>query len=146
MEKKVVKGDIFIIPNTIGVHQYSNFDKKKIYALLGIEVEDSEVSLQIWVTSPGNYNSNWGCRFGEFQELAGVRDFPNIGLGEEERCLGYFPSCIPARIIKSLKEGETIRFNSPEYGVDIELTANQLAYRYRQFGTFQSAMKSVAVL
>lgn len=148
--KSVVKGDVFIIPNV--AETFENFNspewvKEKMNRLIGIEPQDDEKMVEIWITSLGV--DNWQCNFAGFQREIGLFNSEaeevewENRMGREARVLGYFPQYIPASIFAGKKEGDEINFHCPEYGVDIILTCRQRDYRYASFGNFEDVLRNV---
>lgn len=146
MKKKVIKGDVFIIPNYARELRVFSKDwlKERLSRLAGIEfVRDDEKMIQLWITS--DKCENWN-HFAGFQKTLGIRkeDFRNNYQDpEERRLLGYFPNYFPSRIFEGKNEGDTVKIDCPEYDVIIKLTCKQLDYRYRDFGRFEEAFKYI---
>ena len=150
MKNVVVKGDIFIIPNV--AEKFSNFHspewvKEKLGRLVGIEPQDEDKMVEVWITSPEI--DNWQCDFAGFQRMIGLikdevdEDLWENRMGREARILGYFPQYIPASVFAGKKEGDEINFHCPEHNVDIILTCRQRNYRYSSFGNFEDVLKNV---
>jgi hypothetical protein len=147
--EKVVKGDIFIIPNV--AEKFSSFSstdwmRERSERLIGIEPKDEDKMLQVWITSEqcDNWQSNFaGCQ----KEIGLLKETDEIEWedkkGREARLLGYFPSYIPASVFAGKKEGDEINFHCPEYDVDIILTCRQKNYRYASFGNFEDVLRHV---
>ena len=130
MEKQIIKGNIFIIPNMLfkpssesefHVEQFNRSIKPKIEAVVGREVSTDEVYVQVWAFDPSDNNSNWADH-----------SWP----GEE---ITRFPHYLPYKELEGLKEGETIKLESENFV--ISLTADQLGTRYRKFGRFEEVLK-----
>lgn len=149
-KNKSVVGDIFIIPNI--AEKFENFCspewiKEGMRRLVGIEPQDEEKMVEVWITSPEV--DNWQCNFAGFQRAIGlIKDEAEEDLWEKEkgcvaRLLGYFPQYIPASMFAGKKEGDEINFHCPEYGVDIILTCRQRNYRYASFGNFEDVLRNV---
>ena len=150
--KKVVRGDVFIIPNVCDQFMCFSPDsqewiKEKHKRLTGIEPKDEDSMVQVWITS--DQCDNWQDRFAGFQKMIGLLKTGEDEIiwedkrGREARLLGYFPGYFPSRIFKGKKEGDIVKIGCPEYDVIIELTCKQLDYRYRDFGRFEEAFKYV---
>lgn len=108
MRKKIIKGDVFIIPNyasELGASFKKDWLKERLSRLAGIEfVRDDEKMIQLWITS--DKCENWN-HFAGFQKELGIRkeDFQNnYQDSEERRLLGYFPSFFPFKNFRG-KEG-----------------------------------------
>jgi hypothetical protein len=148
---KVVRGDVFIIPNIADVFNsfISSIDwmKEKSKRLIGIEPMDEDMMVNVWITS--DTVDNWQDNFAGFQrEIGLINDEAEEVLweekkGREARLLGYFPKYIPARVFAGKKEGDEINFHCPEYDVDIILTCRQRNYRYASFGNFEDVYSYV---
>lgn len=130
-KKQVIFGNFFIIPNMLfkpssesefHIDQFNRSMKPRIKAVVGREVSEDEVYVQVWAFTPGEKNSNW----------ADHSDWP----GEE---ITRFPHYLPYEDLKDLKEGETVVFESENFS--LRLTATQLGSRYRSFGVFQDVLK-----
>lgn len=146
----VVKGDVFIIPNIADVFKTftgSDWVKEKLSRLVGIEPQDEDKMVEVWITSPDV--DNWQCNFAGFQRMIGLikNEAEEIEweekMGREARLLGYFPQYIPARVFAGKKEGDEITFHCPEYNVDVVLTCRQRDYRYASFGNFEDVLRNV---
>lgn len=169
MEKKqIFKGDFFVIPNSFEKYQpksenpwYGRIAKEM--KNFGITLTEGEYLVQIWVTGSGS--DNWSCHgntelckflFPEqsfqnalkaLEELKNSRilseDEYEEKLEQAEKLLPKFrfPSYLPLKVMENLKEGESVRLTIN--GKVIELTAKQLAYRYRNFGSFQAVIQRV---
>lgn len=146
MRKKVIKGDVFIIPNYARELRFFGKDwlKEQLSRLAGIEfVRDDEKMIQLRITS--DKCENWN-HFTGFQKALGIckEDFRNNYQDpEERRLLGYFPAYFPSRIFEGKNEGDTVKIGCPEYDVVIKLTCKQLDYSYKDFGRFEEAFKYV---
>lgn len=150
MEKRVIKGDVFIIPNyAIKMADFPEqlWIKEKLSRLAGIEtIGDKEKIIRLCITSDDC--DNWQKDFAGIQKIIGVHeeDFQyNCKSSRESRLLGYFPSYFPSRIFEGVKEGDTVRLDCPEYNVVIELTCKQLDSRYNTFGRFEEVFQSVLI-
>ena len=118
MEKKIVKGDFFIIPNmpenvlaqiSKSCPQVAENRKKNLESFVGRTISLDESMVQIWATSPES--DNWEChRHPEIEN---------------------FPTWLPAKELEGVKEGDTITLHQKD--TIIELTAKQLEYRYRKY-------------
>jgi hypothetical protein len=148
--KSVVKGDVFIIPNV--AETFENFHspewvKEKLSRLVGIEPQDENKMVEVWITSPEV--DNWQCDFAGFQRMIGLFDSEaeevewENRMGREARVLGYFPQYIPASMFAGKKEGDEITFHCPEYDIDVILTCRQRDYRYASFGNFEDVLRNV---
>lgn len=138
MEKKIYKADMFIIPNQITVEEKEIKDiihswwwdryEKRMSHLFGKEVAEKDKGrrrlVQVWITSPEC--ENWS-------------DHVNNPVDKEIR----FPGNLPLWMVGNMKEGETIKIDLPEYNATLELTAQQLKYRYKDYGTFDNVLKQL---
>ena len=145
MRKKVIKGDVFIIPNyarELRDFFVRDWLREKLSRLAGIEfVRDDEKMIQLWITS--DKCENWN-HFAGFQKELGIRKENLRNCKDpEERGLLYFPNYFPSKIFEGKKEGDIVKIGCPEYDVIIKLTCKQLDYRYRDFGRFEEAFKYV---
>ena len=123
---KTHTGDVFIIPNALEIfrgelNEYDLNWRENIHADLDPDMPREEAYLQVWCTTPGNNQSNWGC---------------HPSLEGEQR---HFPSHLPISLFKGKKEGDVITFESPTWG-HIELRLNCLSYRYRSYGRFEEVL------
>ena len=149
-EKTVVKGDVFIIPNTAEI--FSNFSSpewqaEKLSRLVGIKPQDDDRMVEVWITSPEV--DNWQDNFAGFQKEIGLFTDENQEVewemenGSESRLLGYFPKYFPAKVFAGKNEGDKVTFYCPEYDVNVVLTCKQQDYRYASFGNFEDVLRSV---
>lgn len=149
--KSVVRGFIFIIPNDSLTKKdcddgYWQSEKRRLYDRLGIELEDSDVLVQVWV---GNGQcENWTCD-PKFSSLIDDEDWDALEeklIRTQKKSGGYFrylfPRCLPKRILEDLHEGQVLKLTC-NTGVDLELTADQKGKRYRFLGNFEEAVRKV---
>ena len=144
--KKLVRGDVFIIPNICDRFETFPSDsrewiKEKHSHLTGIEPKDEDIMLQVWITS--EECANWNDHQGGFQNVLGLPTTTKWEDSREGRLLGYFPSYYPASIFAGKKEGDEVTLDCPEYGVQIVLTCRQRNYRYSRFGNFEEVFRKV---
>lgn len=122
------KGIIFVIPNLSINERREGSDymsrwitlNQKRFEPLGITLNNEETYVQVWVGD--EEVDNWTCN--------------KEALGQ------MFPGWLPLSILKGVKEGDTIKLKWNDE--DLELTANQLGCRYRNFGKFEEVLKSVS--
>ena len=146
MLKKLIKGDIFIIPNGAckGVEYRDNPINKKrletIFQFLKDEKSfDEEIFIEVWSTTPGDPNSNWvdgGFDNGDEEKLSS--NWPVVDGVGDKRMLKLFPYSL----LKDKKEGDIIKFSFED--VEFELTCNQLDYRYHKYGKFEEILERVS--
>ena len=168
MDKQIFKGDFFVIPNSFEKFKITSENPwyggiAKEMKEFGITLTEGEYLVQIWVT--GNGSDNWNCHgnmelnkflFPEQSFQAALEalevlknsrilseDEYEEKLEEAEKLLPRFrfPAYLPLKVLENLNEGESIRLTIN--GKTIELTAKQLAYRYRNFGSFQVVIQKV---
>ena len=135
MEKKIVKGDIFIIPN--GKVNIENFfrpevKKQQFTKATGYKINDDDEMVQVWVTSEGI--DNWQCHRGWLEECQ---------LKEEGGFHDLFPGYFPVRVLENLTEGDVLECIPQGGDVKIELTCRQKDYRYSRFGTFEECLRNL---
>ena len=131
MEKKIVRGDIFIIPNmptTLG--EGALFAKMMCPKLESVGIKntpDNEVLIQVWVTSPEC--DNWPDHHRSYNDMMG---------GTEDE---MFPGYLPSSLFKDKKEGDIVSFENDT--TRFELTCTQKNYRYRAFGNFEKVLSDL---
>ena len=166
--EKVFKGDFFIIPNSF--EKFKSESENPWYGRIakemsnfGITLTEGEYLVQVWATGSGS--DNWGCHgnmelnkflFPEQSFQAALEalevlknsrilseDEYEEKLEEAEKLLPRFrfPAYLPLKVLENIKEDETICLTIN--GKKIVLTAKQLAYRYRNFGSFQVVIQKV---
>ena len=149
MNKQItIDAQIFIIPNDAFKYDF-NYDSqahraRKIVTRLNEAngfnmVPEDTLFVETWWTNDDSDNI---LRHG-IEIDGGFLDCGQLGFLED----------VPYEIIKDLKEGQTItlRVNDLLYtendedkvDVTFNLTANQLSYRYRRFGTFEETLRCV---
>ena len=110
--KKIVKGDIFIIPNgKVNIEKFFRpaAEKQQFSKATGYKINDDDEMVQVWVTSEGI--DNWQCHRGWLEECQ---------LKEEEGFRDLFPGYFPVRVLENLTEGDILecipqrRFVKPE--------------------------------
>ena len=132
---KKITGDVFIIPNINDkFSECPDFSKGSIQRRLdslglGIKFEDNDTMVETWCCN--KESDNWHCHGLKLERGATLS-------------VGSFPTYFPARIFKGKKEGDTVTIHSTVLNVDIELTLNQLAYRYKRFGPFEEVLAYVS--
>lgn len=139
---------MFIIPNKCSKVDFSSDDDivkfnnggilrvNEQYKNLGADTKfqfiDGDTPIQVWITD--DRKDNWqshGLPHDLCKECAGDDQYDE-----------YAPSYIPARLLKGMKEGDTIdiSFN----GTTVTVTACQLDYRYRSFGSFEEVVAKMS--
>lgn len=133
---KKFTASIFIIPNKMSVVSSDEFGFKGWNSKLGFygfpEIQDGDIPVQIWTTSPeiDSWNNH-----GIPEDL-----METIGLWpDSKKC--FFPELWPSSVFEGLKEGESITLSGN--GFKIELTACQLDYRYKTHGSFEEVFLKV---
>lgn len=161
MEKKEVKAQMFIIPNSIidmkgqfeWERKYNNKHESQTELALrnlfpGIEFPEDDKLVEIWVHD--EVSDNWNCHGRKVEEWdkATVEEFierTGVKTGEELMELWVsntrFPRWLPLSQLKSIKEGDTVKVNYK--GLDVILEASQLTGRYRGFGRFEIVLKKL---
>ena len=128
--KKVVKGDIFIIPNmptTLGEGTLFNKMMRPKLESVGLKnTPDNEVLIQVWVTS--SECDNWPNHHGAYNNMMGTKD-------------EMFPGYLPSSLFKDKKEGDVVSFENDT--TKFELTCTQKNYRYRAFGSFEKVLSDL---
>lgn len=132
IDKPIVEGDLFIIPNlAMSVSNYftqERFDSwveehvQEVQDTMDLRTHDLSADrfIQIWATSPKSENwADHGMRLG----------------------YGHFPSFLPAKWLEGLKEDDVLVI----VGVKNRffLRCKQEAYRYRSFGSFEQCLERV---
>ena len=139
----MITGDVFIVPNkaqNVGKNKSSDFwvsQRSKTLNTIGIDImklDDNDDLVEVWCCSVGS--DNWQSH-----------DLPTDLKKELKETTGgvkkhsLFPSYIPRSMMKELKEGES--FEVVFGGVSVTLTARQLSYRYRTFGSFEDTLNKI---
>lgn len=137
MKSTLIKNaKIFIIPNS---NQKVTAKNENEFWVKMRREEANEMGLsgnldefaQIWICDEENDNLTSHMPEGIRKELYG-KGYEEFGFN---KCI---PGFIPYDAIKNLNEGDKITLTFPT-GVQVELTACQLNYRYRRFGKFEEA-------
>lgn len=146
-EDGTIVGHVFIIPNELGSklsnHWWENnppvceeewrkFKNRQHKNLVNVPEDDYYV--QIWCLTPNteNHGSNWNDHYE--MVMPENREDPEA----EGEC---FPKYLPVSLFKDKKEGDSITIQT-KWG-RVELTLNQLNYRYRRFGRFEDVLKKL---
>ena len=139
MKRIKLTGDMFIIPNDLmimyNLFESSQEEMEELFKLNNVEFFGNSLIADLWVVIP-EMSDNLACH--------------GININGTEYCCCC--NSIPFDIAKDLKEGETITLNF--YGwesymdhyttiFELELTAKQLEYRYRRFGTWQEVCRAL---
>ena len=124
MEKQIIKGEMFIIPEKSDLWCGDEWVTKRTENLIGIKLSKGEPVVCLWIS--GNQCDNWNDQFWGFQKELGIPE-PDENLEDtrKNRLLGYFPRYFPLDLIKNVREGDVIMLSCPEYGCEIHLKANQ---------------------
>ena len=166
--EKVFKGDFFIIPNSFEKYQSSSENPwygriTKEMKEFGITLTEGEYLVQVWATGSGsdNWSSHGNMELTKFlfpeqsfqaalEALEVLKNSRILSEDEYEEKLEKaekllprfrFPAYLPLKVLENIKEDETICLTIN--GKKIVLTAKQLAYRYRNFGSFQVVIQKV---
>jgi len=130
MEKKIVKGDVFIIPNmptTLGEGTlFNKMTRPKLDAVGLKNTPADEILIQVWVTSPEC--NNWPDHYGAYNKMLGTED-------------ETFPGYLPSSLFKDKKEGDVVTIENDT--TRFELTCTQKNYRYRAFGNFEKVFNDL---
>ena len=132
MEKKIYNAEMFIIPNSIYREEGSDYNywwkgiDTKYENYFGKEFSEKEKGnrrlVQIWTCSEDSDNwTDHGCPIDNH----------------------VFPGWLPSWLIRDMKEGDTIEIDLPKFNAVLRLTAAQLKYRYRRFGTFENVLRQL---
>ena len=115
---------------------------------LGIPIRniDDELLIEVWiagldknVSEEGNDNLS-AHGFGEYYaEKLGITSRHEDGRKRTA------PSYIPYEVLKDVKEGDVKTFTAPN-GCNVRMHFEQLPYRYRRFGTFETVLADVVAV
>ena len=160
MEKQVISGDVFIIPN--GLFCPSNTwvkgednlpfnevwekkckkyreDREHFQKTSGIqEFATSAGLVEVWCTTPGLEDSNWSCHGIDCLEEPKREEFASLDEYRAARKRNFFVSYLPIELFNNKVEGDTVEFKSI-WGT-VKLKLNQLSYRYRRYGSFEAVL------
>ncbi len=121
-------GDIFVVPNVYDVQDSENI--RNYYVNNDVVIRGDRISaphpgqifIQVWCTN--SESNDW-----QSHNVPGAPDAPH----------GDFPEFLPAESLAGLREGDS--FELIYRGQTYRLTCRQRNYRYRSFGSFQSAIR-----
>lgn len=161
MEKKEVKAQMFIIPNSIidmkgqfeWERKYNNKHESRTELALknlfpGIEFPEDDKLVEIWVHD--KVSDNWCChgRFVKDWDGSSIENLmKKTGATSGEELMNIwiantkFPMWLPLSQLRSTKEGDAIKVSYK--GMDVVLEASQLTGRYRGFGRFEIVLKKL---
>lgn len=161
MEKKEVKAQMFIIPNSIidmkdqfeWERKYNNKHESQTELALkslfpGVEFPEDDKLVEIWVHD--EVSDNWNChgRFVKDWDGSSIENLmKKTGATSGEELMDIwitntrFPRWLPLSQLKSIKEGDTVKINYK--GLNVILEASQLTGRYRGFGRFEIVLKKL---
>ncbi len=159
------KCEIFIIPNTPGKMDEFLFPQigtrvcnffQKLAELNGMNFDDwkNDKLVQLWYVESSDSEDRCEDMYSHTFEIVSGETTYNVKLGEE---------FLPETLVKELKEGDTISLEIPlteynskyfksgiksdeELSITCEITARQLKYRYRNFGTFEETLHTLEVI
>lgn len=129
---ETINANMFIVPNHMREFLPTNPGDEISLSSHNIKVEKfnmgneyrleyGDTGIEIWVTGAGS--DNWSDH--------GV---------PEELGDGHFVTYLPTHVLMHLNEGDELILQIN--GHEVVLTANQLNYRYRNFGTFGEALRA----
>ena len=143
----IVRGFINIVPDEeILTVKSPNWDlhRTRFDEKLGIEINEEDRLVK--VLAGNSRYSNWT----EDPRYSLLTDDDEFGIFELRRLIsqkvegGYFmylfPDYFPERILKGIREGDTVRLTCST-GITLELIANQTEKRYSYLGRFEEALK-----
>ena len=129
--KKTITGKIFIIPNDVETPS-NDFNYNWIRKIIEDNFElnvDSDKLVQVWAFNEDC--ENFSDHQATYLKATGIID-PSKTVNwydDASNCDQRFPGRLPARILKGIKEGDTITLHRKD-NVDIVLTACQSKTRY----------------
>lgn len=125
MNNNIIKGQVFIIPNSLAGwgNEWNDSILNRTHKV--INIPKGEKYVNIWAFSPGDENSNWCCHY----EMPGGDNFP---------------SYLPVEIFEGKAEGDTITLET-KWGT-VELTLKQSGTRYGSYGKFESVLNRLIAL
>lgn len=152
------RADVFVIPNRAGkvsqfiIHPEKEEEKMKKLCEMNDETFDPENDwlVETWLTAEEDLGS----------ENLSDHGFSIVADGVKYRAGMDIRRYIPAKLLPK-KEGETVILNIPcwyrnnesyemykkdddgDFTLELELTANQSSYRYRNFGPFEEVVEKV---
>ena len=166
-KKQNFSGKIFIIPNHFD--RFEAISENPWYSKLqgqladfGLQLENGDYLVEVWACGSGS--DNWNCHgnselskflFPEQEQIfSNLKDLfekkvltkdmyeEAIENAEWKICKYRFPRYLPYSLLKDVKEDEKIILTHKN-GKKIELVANQLSYRYRNFGSFDTVIARI---
>ena len=128
-------GDLFIVPNSAYTLKSALNPElfiaecEKLSKTLNMSIDpQSAILIEVWtcdkISEDNGGCGNWHCHYKE--------------VNDEEI---HFPFYLPASLFGGKKEGDIISLTCN--GFDIELTLDQLDYRYRRFGPFEKILNEI---
>lgn len=131
-----MKINVFIVPNPVLAfgsesEHFNNFIEERMKNFKYVPVKGEKI-VQIWTVSPERPEEN---------RESWSENWANHGM---PKCISErfrWPSHFPASLLPK-QEGETVVLTDA-YGETYEITARQLEYRYRHFGSFQEVLEKV---
>lgn len=131
MSNKIIKGDIFIIPNHLREWRkeflFADELQKKLNTI-GVTINDGDTMVQVWCcdSTSKNWQDHYDCPV--------YTDMPE-DIDSRDR---LFPGWFPVSLFEGKHEGDIVVLNYK--GTTIELTLAQSKYRYNRFGEFQEVL------
>ena len=130
-EMKEVNMGMFIIPNS-GMNLKYAWDQEQVKRLnrnLGIPVHEDDDLFQVWIH---------GCGRDNLTDHGIPKDVRKIlGIEGDEMWNICAPDLVPFSAFENVKEGDTVTFTAPS-GAKVHVKCEQLPYRYRNFGKFET--------
>lgn len=135
--KRIIKADMFIIPNGKRVVKDIFNYKNRISEFndaTGMRIRENDLVVEVWITSDHDLGENWQCHTG-WKEICQL---------EETAQPRLFPSYFPVNVLEAFEEGDVLRVSPIGTDVIIELTLNQLGYRYKNWGRFEECLQKLS--
>ena len=138
--KHAVKGEMFIIPNTlVNMNAVTGRDRAiKILNKLGITVHSMDETPMVQIRTKNELSQNWADHGVDLSKVPGYQDDDS----QRWECLSKnWPTYFPAVLFEGKKEGDIVTLEGE--GVKFEFTLKQLTNCYPQRGDFKTLLRKL---
>ncbi len=147
MKTNTINLKCFVVPNPISfMSDYKEGANWAEYIRdynrnIGIEIDDDyDALVEVWVHSVGNdSNTDHGWDETQLEALGLPVDAEGTAYKHDAYGRIHAPSHLPYKAVAGVIEGETRTFVSPN-GCNVNITFEQLPYRYGRFGKFEDVV------
>ena len=147
MKTNTINLKCFVVPNPVSFmedyHQGVNWAEyiRDYNRNIGIEIDDDyDALVEVWIHSTGNdNNTDHGWDETQLEALGLPADADGTSFKHDAYGRIHAPGHLPYKAVAGVVEGETRTFVAPN-GCKVNITFEQLPYRYGRFGRFEDVV------